>query len=406
MQIPSSYPHRHDRAQRNTPAVYQARIRAIRDSLVGWLIGRDFARGGLPSFFAELCDRLAAAGLPLWRGSLGLERLHPEETGSNVIWRDGSLTREVRPRAGILTSDVYLRSPTYVVDETGRPFRCRLAAEGDRDMPLLRELRAEGATDYVMIPLAFADTTRTAVMSFATKAPGGFGDAEIAALDLAARLASPYAERAVLRKIAVDLLAAYLGPAAGRRVFDGHVERGDVETITAAVWFCDLRGFTALSERLPRREVIDLLNRFFDAAGGAVEDRGGEILKFMGDGLLAVFPVEGDQAATCARALDAAAAAGVAVEALAAEGCPALRFGLALHLGEVEFGNIGTRRRLDFTAIGPAVNHASRLEALTKELGEPVLASAAFARAAGRPMRRLGSFALRGVEGEVEVFAP
>jgi adenylate cyclase len=385
----------------------QALIRALRDSLVDWLVGRDFARGGLPSLFAELCDRLATAGLPLWRASLGLERLHPEESGSVVIWRDGSLTREVRPRAGILTSDAYLRSPTYVVDETGRPFRRRLAAEGGLDMPLLEELRAEGASDYIMIPLAFADTTRTAVVSFATKAPGGFADAEIAALDLAARLASPYAERAVLRKIAVDLLAAYLGPAAGRRVFDGHVERGDVETITAAVWFCDLRGFTALSERLPRREVIAVLNRFFEAAGGAVEDHGGEILKFMGDGFLAVFPVEGDDAgATCGRALDAAAAAGAAVDAFAADGGPALRFGLALHLGEVEFGNVGTRHRLDFTAIGPAVNHASRLEALTKELGEPVLASAAFARAAARPMRRLGSFALRGVERVVEVFAP
>jgi adenylate cyclase len=384
----------------------QALIRAIRGPLVDWLAERAVAPGGLPAFFAELCERLAAAGVPVWRATLGLERLHPEESGSTVIWRDGSLTREVRPRAGILTSDAYLRSPTRVVDETGRPFRRRLAAEGDLGMPLLEELRAEGATDYVMLPLAFVDTTRTAVVSFATKAPGGFADAAVAALDLAARLASPYFERAVLRKIAVDLLAAYLGPAAGRRVFDGHVERGDVETVTAAVWFCDLRGFTALSERLPRREVIALLNRFFDATGGAVEDHGGEILKFMGDGLLAVFPVEGDAGVTCARALDAAAAAGRAVEALAAEGGPALRFGLALHLGEVEFGNVGTRHRLDFTVIGPAVNHASRLEALTKDLGEPVLASAAFARAAARPMRRLGSFALRGVQGEVEVFAP
>jgi len=386
----------------------QALIRAIRGPLVDWLAGRDVAPGGLPPFFAEFCAQLVATGVPVWRASLGLERLHPEESGSIVIWRDGALTREVRPRAGVLTSDAYLRSPTRVVDETGEPFRRRLAAEGDLAMPLLAELRAEGATDYVMLPLAFADTTRTAVMSFATQVPDGFADAEIAALGFAARLASPYAERAVLRKIAVDLLAAYLGPAAGRRVFDGHVERGDVETITAAVWFCDLRGFTALSERLPRREVIVLLNRFFDAAGGAVEAHGGEILKFMGDGLLAVFPIEGDAGAgaTCTRALDAAAAAGAAVEALAVAGGPPLRFGLALHLGEVEFGNVGTRHRLDFTAIGPAVNHASRLEALTKELGEPVLASAAFAQAAARPMRRLGSFALRGVEEVVEVFAP
>src|SRR5918998_4052609 len=134
----------------------QALIHAVRGPLVDWLVGRDFAPGGPPTFFAELGERVAAAGVPVWRASLGLERLHPEESGSVVIWRDGSLTREVRPRAGVLTSDAYLRSPTRVVDETGRPFRCRLAAEGDRDMPLMEELRAEDATDYVMLPLAFA----------------------------------------------------------------------------------------------------------------------------------------------------------------------------------------------------------------------------------------------------------
>ena len=303
-------------------ATEAALTRAIHGPFLDWLAGHDFGSGGFPAFFAEFCARLVAAGIPVWRASLAVERLQPEESGSMVVWRDGTLTRDVRPRAGMLTSDAYLRSPTWVVDETGRPFRRRLATEGGLDMPLLGELLAEGCTDYLMLPLAFADTSRTAVVSFATKAPGGFGEAEIAALDLAARLASPYAERAVLHKIAVDLLAAYLGPAAGRRVFDGHVERGDVETITAAVWFSDLRGFTALSERLPRREVVAVLNRFFDAMGGAVEAGGGEILKFMGDGLLAVFPVEGDAEVTCGRALDAAAAAGAAVEALAAGAAP------------------------------------------------------------------------------------
>jgi adenylate cyclase len=374
--------------------------------LAAWLVLRSRDPHDLRELLAGFCERLVLAGLPVCRVTLGLETLHPKESGTLLTWRDGALQAREAARAGLLASTAYLNSPTRVVDETGRPFRCRLAAEGDLGMPLLGELRAEGGTDYLLLPLAFADAARTAVVSFATRAPGGFAEAELAALSLAARLASPYAERAVLRRIAVDLLAAYLGPAAGRRVFDGQVERGDLETITAAVWFCDLLGFTALSERLLRREAIALLNRFFDAAGGAVEAGGGAILKFVGDGLLAVFPVEGDAGATCARALDTAAAAGAAVEALAAGGGPILRFGLALHLGEVEFGNVGTRHRLDFTAIGPAVNRASRLEALTKELGEPVLASAAFARAAGRPMRHLGSFALRGVEGVEHVFAP
>lgn len=387
-------------------SVEQALVQAVRGPFLDWLAGYDFVPGRFDAFMAGACPRLVAMGIPIWRAALGLERLHPEEIGSMMIWREGTLIRQARPRAGIMTSDLYLNSPTRVVHDTRRPFRCRLAVAGDLGMPVLGELRDEGATDYLMLPLAFADTARVAVASFATRAARGFTDGEIAALQLAARLASPYAERAVLRRIAVDLLAAYVGPAAGRRVFEGHVARGDVETIAAAIWFCDLRGFTALSEHLPRREVIALLNRFFDATGGAVEAAGGEILKFMGDGLLAVFPIERDPPATCARALDAAAAAVANVGALAAAGGPALRFGLALHLGEVEFGNVGTRHRLDFTAIGPAVNRASRLESLTKELGEPLLASATFAQAVGRPMRHLGRFALRGVGTLEGVFAP
>jgi adenylate cyclase len=228
------------------------------------------------------------------------------------------------------------------------------------------------------------------------------------ALDGAARLFSPWAERVQLRQIALDLLAAYVGPASGLRVYDGRIERGDVETIGAAIACCDLRGFTALSDRLPRREVVDLLNRWFEAMGAAIEGEGGEILKFMGDGLLAVFPVEGGAGATCARALRAAEAAiagtGDLNEALTAEGRDRLRFGMGLHLGDVELGNIGTRTRLDFTVIGPAVNMASRLQGLCRDLGEPVLASAAFAGAVGRPLRRLGAQTLRGIAEPVLVF--
>jgi adenylate cyclase len=386
------------------------RNRSLRAHLADWLIASPPAADGMPEAFSALCEQLIAAGLPIWRATLGLETLHPEASGFQLIWKDGTLVRERRARAGVLTSPAYLSSPTYIVDETGQPFRRRLAVEGTGSMPLLEDLVAEGGTDYCMLPLPFLDTTRTAVTSFATRAADGFSDDDMQALDDASRLFSPYAERALLRRIAIDLLAAYLGPAAGRRVYEGRVERGDVETLKAAIWFCDLRGFTALSEHLPRREVIGLLNRWFDAVGGAVEEVGGEILKFMGDGLLAVFPSQGHPGAVCDLALAAADAALAASsrldEELVREGRPPLHFGLALHLGEVEFGNIGTRHRLDFTAIGPAVNHASRLEALTKGLAVPVVASAVFARFVSRPMRRLGQFTLRGIEGEGEVYAP
>ena len=383
---------------------------SLRARLAAWLVGHAPMRDGMPVLFPAFCDQLVRAGLPIYRASLGLETLHPEASGFMLIWLDGTLSREEPRRAGVLTSDSYQRSPIRVVDETGQPFRRHLAQEGTGGVPVLEDLKAEGGTDYVMLPLHFVDTSRTAVISFATKAPAGFGEEEMRALDEASRLFSPYAERALLRRMATDLLAAYLGRAAGQRVYEGRVERGDVETLEAAIWFCDLRGFTALSEHRPRREVIGLVNRWFDAVGGAVVGEGGEILKFMGDGFLAVFLVDGEPQVVCDRALVAAEAAVAASGRLdrefEGEGRAPLRFGLALHLGEVEFGNIGTHDRLDFTVMGPAVNHASRLEALTKELQTPVLASAAFAGSVSRPLRRLGRFALRGIAGEAEVYAP
>jgi adenylate cyclase len=382
--------------------------RMLLAELAAWLVEATAAQFSPPARFDGFCARLRAA-IPLSRISLILETLHPEDSGIRATWQEGALDRQEMSRAGIATSSSYLNSPVYIVDETNQPFRWR-AGEPTKGMELLDELAAEGTTDYLILPLPFQDTTRTAAMSFATRAPGGFDDAVLPMLRQAAALYSPSAERVLLRGIAVGLLAAYVGPSAGAQVYEGRIDRGDVETMTAAILFADLRGFTAMSERLPRAEVIDLLNRWFDALGDAIDAQGGEILKFMGDGLLAVFRVGSDAGGTCGRALDAALAAHEGTlrlaAALAAEGRDPIACGLALHLGEVAFGNIGTRRRLDFTVIGPAVNHASRLQGLTKELGEPVLASAAFALASGRNLRPLGAHGLRGVAEPVEVFAP
>lgn len=380
--------------------------------LAAWLVEEIEARRPIPELFEGFCALLIRQGLPIWRATLGLEALHPEESGSLIVWREGVLDR--RPsiaRAGVLTNPSYLNSPTYLVDQSDEPFRWRAPA-GSGGLPLIDELAAEGMTDYVMLPLPTLDSTRSAVVSFATRVPGGFDQGALQVLEAASRLITPLAERLLLRQIADNLLQAYLGKGSGHRVYRGQIERGDVETITAAVLISDLRGFTALSESLPRRQVVALLNRWFDVIGAAIEAQDGEILKFLGDGLLAVFPVEAgaDSNAVCDRALQAALDAASGCERLnaelAGEGLPPLRFGLALHLGEVEFGNIGTRRRLDFTVIGPAVNHASRIEGATKSLGEPLVASATFAAATRRPMRALGTLDLRGIEEPVALFAP
>jgi len=375
--------------------------------LGGWLARQAAADPALATLHPAFCQALLDRGLPVWRSTLGLETLHPEISGTQLIWLAGTLEETEAERRGILTRPDYVNSPTRIVDQSGQPFRRRLDRPAP-ELPLLEALRGRGATDYAMFPLPFIDQSLTSVISFATLAPGGFADAQLAELEDAARLLSPYAERQVLRRIAIDLLDTYVGHSAGEKVFAGQVQRGDIESIYAALWFCDLRGFTRLSDRETRETVIEILNDWFEAMAEPIAEQRGEILKFMGDGMLAIFAADGDPAAACDRALDAAEGAWRAVEALNRQRREAARaplaFGLALHLGEVGFGNIGSRRRLDFTVIGAAVNHASRLQELTKALGRPLLVSEEFAAATTRPLQPLGHHTLRDVTPAAALF--
>jgi adenylate cyclase len=375
-----------------------------------WLIAQIAEKPTLDVLFNGFCKKLVKQGLPLWRANIGLETLHPEDIGFSFLWVDGAFQeRNRRARPGLLTSSDYMHSPAKFVDDTNQPFRWRLG-EDEAGMEIIADLKAEGMTEYAMLPLPFLDTARSATVSFATKAAGGFGDAGYAALTYASTLFSPLAERILLRRVALDALTVYLGATAAQAAFSGQIERGDLRTIRAAILIADMRGFTLLSDRLERRAMVDLLDRWFGVMGAAIEAEGGDILKFMGDGLLAVFPLDGDGAASCARALAAAklTMTGTATlnQALIAEGQAALRFGLALHAGDVEFGNIGAARRIDFTVIGPAVNHASRLQDLTKALQRPLVLSDSFVATLGRRLPSLGFHALRGVRRPVEVFAP
>ena len=368
--------------------------------------------GALPfsELFAGFCTRVNDWICPLWRSTLGLEVLNPELSGSQLIWRDGALTRTEVNRAGITTRMDYLKSAIYVVDTTNRPFRWHLP-QPVPDMELIERFHREnGLTDYFVMPLPFQDATRTSTMSFASIRAGGFSELDLERLQMAARIWSSVAERWVLRHIALDLLTHYLGRGPAERVYAGQIERGDVARIEAAILICDLRNFTAMTDNAQHGEIVTLLNRWFEAIGAAIGAHRGDILKFMGDGLLAVFSLEAGRAATCDRALDAALAALAETDALnqtvAAENRAPLAFGIGLHWGEVEFGNIGTRDRLDFTVIGPAVNLASRLQDLTKVVGAPVLASEAFAAATSRTLRALGGQRVSGLETDVQVFAP
>ncbi len=218
-------------------------------------------------------------------------------------------------------------------------------------------------------------------------------------------------EISTLRRLASDFLDIYVGNQGGSRILSGQIRRGHTETINACIWLSDMRGFTALSERLSPQRLVDLINRFFDCQTPAILKRGGEVLKFMGDGLLAIFPIVGDRAQTscvCEAALAAAieASATVATQfgSSGDDGAEDVRFGLALHLGQVMYGNIGGGNRLDFTCIGPAVNLAARIEKLCSQLERTILASDEFAEHCPGKFAPVGNFDLRGIDGRRTVF--
>jgi adenylate cyclase len=267
----------------------------------------------------------------------------------------------------------------------------------------LYDLRAEGVTDYVVSPLRFTNGD-IHFASWATKQPSGFTDAEIAAIDSVVTPLARVAEIRALHRVASILLSTYVGQNAGERVLAGQIRRGHTDKIHAAIWLSDMRGFTKLADRLPPQALVDLLNRYFDCQVPPIVDHGGEVLKFMGDGLLAIFPIAlaADSGKICAAALAAAQVARGNVATLNEE--TGVRFGLALHVGDVLYGNIGSGNRLDFTTIGPAVNLAARLEKLAGQLGRSVLASQEFAKHCGGHFESIGNFAVAGFAEEQTAF--
>ncbi|MBV8089448.1 MAG: adenylate/guanylate cyclase domain-containing protein [Alphaproteobacteria bacterium] len=357
----------------------------------------------------ELCWRLLGDGVPLWRATLYAGTLHPLIRGVGARWlRDQNVIEDFRILHGSGETDEYLRSPIRATIERGTPFRRRLDAEIP-EYPLLEKLRKAGATDY--FALALNHTFRGfPVATWATDRPCGFSDADIAALEEINPALAAIIETRVVRRTSANLLDTYLGPQAGRRILAGQIRRAEGERLRAVIMITDLRGFTPLSDQLPGDEVIELLDEYFDALATPIEKHKGEILKFIGDGMLAIFPAADDDdfSLSSVRALDAATEGLERLQAVnetrRAIGRNELRTGIGLHLGEVIYGNVGAADRLDFTVIGPAVNLASRLEGLTKRLSRPMLFSSAFARVCPRPLVSLGFHPVRGLLEPEEVF--
>jgi adenylate cyclase len=373
-------------------------------AIVGWLIDGARSAPQPAQVLAQLSERLVACGIPLWRVAVFVRTLHPQVMGRRFIWRPGTEVEVSEAPFELLESAEFLNNPIAQVYATGHALRRKLAdADCAVDFPVLSELRAEGITDYLASPLRFTNGAVHAV-TCTTRQPGGFTHAQIAGIEAIITPLARVAEIRSLRLMGSTLLDTYVGHDAGERILAGHIRRGDIEDIHAAIWLSDMRGFTALADSLPPPVLIDLLNRYFDCQVPVILEHGAEVLKFMGDGLLAIFTIAGNETEVCQRALAAARRAQANIAALADTAMPGLRFGLALHIGDVLYGNIGSGNRLDFTCIGPAVNCAARIEKLTSQLGRAILASGEFARHCAGEFTPLGEFRLAGFSAPQLVF--
>ncbi|WP_424630379.1 adenylate/guanylate cyclase domain-containing protein [Bradyrhizobium sp. SYSU BS000235] len=379
--------------------------------LVHWLIHHTRGERFLDNIFTELCVRLQQEGIPVKRASLHMLIQHPQWIGARITWGDGMAEAELeRVDHEVTERSEYIGSPVNEIREGASEVRENL----ERDPSLGRKhavydgMRAKGLTDYVAWPM-YHSLGKLHVVTFATDRRGGFEAAHIGGLSRLLPVLALVSEIRVKNRLARTLLETYVGSHASELILAGATRRGSGMTVSAAIMICDLRDFTRISDNWPRDDVIDLLNDYFDAMAAPIERHGGEILKFIGDGLLAIFPLS--EPSACANLLRAVSEARQAMVALneknSETGRAPLNYGIGVHVGDVMYGNIGSRERLDFTVIGPAVNMASRLEGLTKQLGKTVLLSRAFADFVGNDfvLERVGEYPVRGFSDPIELFA-
>jgi adenylate cyclase len=381
------------------------------DDVMHWLTIDARDERFVDNIFAEMCLRLQRAGIPVKRATLHVLIHHPQWLGARFMWADGMREAEIaRVDYDVRGRSEYIGSPANEIQDGATEVRENLAGDPSlrRKHAVYDEMRAKGLTDYVAWPL-YHTLGKRHLVTFATDRVGGFDGAHIASLRKLLPILALVSEIRVKNRLARTLLETYVGSHAGELILAGATRRGSGTTVRAAIMICDLRDFTAISDNWPRDDVIELLNGYFDAISEPVVRHGGEILKFMGDGLLAIFPLS--QPSACANLLHALTEARQGMIAFnkkhSESGRAPLNYGVGVHVGDVMYGNIGSRTRLDFTVIGPAVNMASRLEALTKQLGRKVLLSRAFADfvQSDFDLERVGEHAVRGFSEPIELFA-
>ncbi|WP_282606786.1 DUF427 domain-containing protein [Pelagibius sp. Alg239-R121] len=386
----------------------------------GWLMSEAWEAATTPELVARLGRKLVEEGVPLMRLALIVRTLHPQLLGNAYRWHRGSETsNQTEVPYEALTTAAYLNSPLVPIFDGVGGIRRRL--EGNNpvlDFPILRDLQADGATDYVAMPLPFSNGQANA-LTLTTDEPGGFSTKDLGHIYEILPILSRLFEVHALRQMSRSLLDTYLGAYTGERVLNGRVKRGDGEDINAVIWFCDLRDSTSMAENLSRADYLSVLNSFFECTASAVLERGGEVLKFIGDAVLAIFPIDGENpmpgclnctqvGAACFRAIEAAKDSSRRLAEVNAErearGEAPLRFALSIHKGQVTYGNVGVDQRLDFTVIGPAANEAARIGNICKHLDQEILFSAEIAQHLCDGAVSLGRHSLRGVRGEREIF--
>jgi len=385
------------------PLSQEAQNVGVSGPLVDWLLQEAWTCKTPAELTEQFAQCMLAMGVPLWRLGVGIWTLHPQLAGRHYNWmRDRDGVVEGGTPHGMLQEPAYLESPVRHVSEGLGGVRQRLDQAGASEFrfPIMEELRQQGATDYVAMPLPFSDG-QINTLTLTSDDPAGFSTADLGAVYQCVFGLSRFYETLTERQNTRTLLTTYLGQRSGTRVLNGQTQRGAGEEIRAAILFCDLRNSTQLAASLPRRAYLDLLNDFFEAVSEPILSRWGEVLKFIGDGVLAIFPVDDDPAAACTLAQ---AAAEEIVARLAKTEDPPLRCAIGVHLGEVTFGNVGAPERLDFTVIGSAANLAARLSEQCKLLDQPLLFSGAVQHYLPNAMVSLGRHDLRNIAPATEIY--
>ena len=377
------------------------------NAIVEWLADEALQNSEPANLYGELCQRLRGVGIPIVRGHVAFRILHPLYDASTLNWfvQRGVVVEHFRPEQS--SDDQFVHSPLgHIVAHRLPVLRRRLTGDTALlDFPVLEELRSLGGTDYIAFLVGFERHGKNGIIcSWLSDRAAGFTDDEITLLNRVTRELAIALKAKIERGVAENVANTYLGKRAGESVLNGLIRRGDGERITAALWYSDLRYSTALADRLPAETFLNLLGRYFEMTASSVLDHGGEVVSLIGDAVLGLFRIDRTADEACGRALAAAREARRRLVPPLAPTDANLDFGIALHLGQVIYGNVGVPERLQFTLVGSAVNEVVRVQDLTKKLGHSVLATASFVDATPGAWRPLGEHTLRGIETPMPIF--